>query len=124
MSEFLKAMGIGKYLRSGFFIVAAIFSVAMVTAQVKFTTVASSNEIGRSDYVQIEFIAENAKDIEHLVPPSFPDFKIMEGPIQSSGMSIVNGVTSQYKGISFVLQPTKTGKFTIQGASATVDGKE
>ncbi|MBS1916351.1 MAG: protein BatD [Bacteroidetes bacterium] len=124
MREFFKQMVIGKYLRSSIFIFAAIFSVAFVTAQVKFTTVASSNEVGRNDYVQIEFIAENAKDIEHLLPPSFPDFKIVEGPIQSSGMSIINGATSQYKGISFVLQPTKTGKFTIQGATATVDGKE
>ncbi|MBS1932679.1 MAG: protein BatD [Bacteroidetes bacterium] len=124
MREFFKQMVIGKYLRSSIFIFAAIFSVAFATAQVKFTTVASSNEVGRNDYVQIEFIAENAKDIEHLLPPSFPDFKIVEGPIQSSGMSIINGATSQYKGISFVLQPTKTGKFTIQGATATVDGKE
>jgi hypothetical protein len=124
MREFLKQMGIGKYLRFSIFIFATIFSAAFATAQVKFTTVASSNEVGRNDYVQIEFIAENAKDIERLIPPSFPDFKIVEGPIQSSGMSIINGATSQYKGISFVLQPTKTGKFTIQGATATVDGKE
>jgi|SRR5579871_569813 len=124
MREFFKQMVIGKYLRSSIFIFAAIFSVAFASAQVKFTTVASSNEVGRNDYVQIEFVAENAKDIEHLMPPSFPDFRIIEGPIQSSGMSIVNGVTSQYKGISFVLQPTKTGKFTIQGATANVDGKE
>src|SRR6185437_7060775 len=38
--------------------------------------------------------------------------------------SIVNGNMSQYKGLSFVLQPLKTGKFTIGGAVATVDGKQ
>lgn len=92
-------------------------------AQTKFTTVLSSREIGRSDYVQVEFIVENASHIENLVPPTFPNFHVVEGPIQSSGMSIVNGNTSQYKGVSFVLQPLKTGKFNIAGATADIDGK-
>src|ERR1022692_1907209 len=97
---------------------------ASVVAQVKFTTITSSKEIGRSDYVQVEFVVENAKQIEHLTPPSFPDFHIVEGPMQSSGMSIVNGNTSQYKAVSFILQPVKLGKFSIQGATAEVDGKQ
>ncbi|MES1160324.1 MAG: BatD family protein, partial [Bacteroidota bacterium] len=91
--------------------------------QVKFTTIASSQEIGRSDYLQVEFVVENAKQIDQLNPPDFPGFHIAQGPIQSSGMSIVNGNMSQYKAISFVLQPTRTGKFTIEGATAQVDGK-
>ncbi|HVM86844.1 MAG TPA: BatD family protein [Puia sp.] len=91
--------------------------------QVKFTTVISSKEIGRGDYVQVEFIVENAKQIERLTAPAFPDFHIVEGPMQSSGMTIVNGSMSQYKGVSFVLQPNKTGSFTIPGATADVDGK-
>jgi hypothetical protein len=91
--------------------------------QVKFSTVTSSKEIGKSDYVQIEFVVENAQQIEDITPPFFHDFQIVKGPIQSSGMSIVNGAMSQYKALSFVLQPTKMGKFTLQGATATIDGK-
>jgi hypothetical protein len=91
--------------------------------QVKFSTVASSREIGRSDYVQVEFVVENAKEIEQLTPPSFADFHVVQGPIQSSGMSIINGDMSQYKSLSFVLQPVKSGKYTIGGATAIVDGK-
>jgi hypothetical protein len=102
---------------------ACILVAPILLAQVKFNTVASSREIGRSDYVQIEFVVENAKDIEHFLPPSFIDFHVVQGPIQSSGMSIINGDMSQYKSLSFVLQPVKTGKFTIAGATATVDGK-
>jgi len=101
-----------------------LLSVMSATAQqVKFTTVISSKEIGRGDYVQVEFIVENAKQIERLTAPAFPDFHIVEGPMQSSGMTIVNGSMSQYKGVSFVLQPNKTGSFTIPGATADVDGK-
>jgi BatD DUF11 like domain len=122
--EFIKSMIIGTHLRNRFIVLlAAVFLTACATAQVKFTTVISGSQIGRGDYVQVEFIIENAKQIDNLIPPSFPNFKIVEGPIQSSGMSIVNGNTSQYKGVSFVLQPVKTGDFTIAGATATVDGK-
>src|SRR5258708_12382243 len=38
-------------------------------------------------------------------------------------MSIVNGSMSKYKAVSFVLQPDKTGKVVIEGATAQVDGK-
>src|SRR5262249_21508710 len=94
-----------------------------VSGQVKFTTVVNSKDIGRGDYLQIEFYVENARQIDQMTPPEFPGFQVVQGPIQSSGMSIVNGNMSQYKSLSFVLQPVKTGKFTIGGASATVDGK-
>ncbi len=102
----------------------AVFSGFWVDAQTKFTTNVSNQELGQKDYLQIEFVIENAKQIEDLVPPDFTGFTVVQGPIQSSGMSIVNGNMSQYKSISFVLQPARTGKFTIEGASAVVDGKK
>ncbi|HXB05478.1 MAG TPA: BatD family protein [Puia sp.] len=91
--------------------------------QVKFTTMVSSQDVGKSEYFEVEFVVENARNIDDLMPPDFPGFRIAQGPIQSSGMSIVNGNMSQYKALSFVLEPVKTGKFTIGGAVATVDGK-
>jgi BatD DUF11 like domain len=119
----IKSSTIATTIRIPFIIWIALLPGLFATGQVKFTTVASSQEVGRSDYLQVEFVVENARQIDNLNPPDFPGFKIMQGPIQSSGMSIVNGNMSQYKAISYVLQPTKTGKFTIGGASATVDGK-
>ena len=92
-------------------------------AKLTFTTNVSSQDVGKSDYLQVEFVVENAKEIDDLVPPDFSGFHVVQGPIQSSGMSIVNGNMSQYKALSFVLEPTKTGKFTIGGATAVVDGK-
>src|SRR5580693_7906393 len=122
--EFIKIMSIGRYLLKQFVVLSLTFLVtASAIAQVKFTTVTSGSQIGRGDYLQVEFIIENAKQIDNLIPPSFPNFKIVEGPIQTSGMSIVNGNTSQYKGVSFVLQPVKTGTFSIAGATANIDGK-
>ncbi len=95
-----------------------------VCGQLKFTTVASSNEIGRSEYVQVQFVISNAKQIDQFIPPSFPDFVIIEGPSQTSGMSNINGNISQYQSVSYILQPTKIGNFTIAGANATIDGKQ
>jgi oxygen tolerance protein BatD len=109
-----------------YFFLALLVSVQVLAAfaQLKFTTVVSSNEIGRSDYVQVQFVISNAKQIDQFSPPSFPDFQIVEGPSQSSGMSNINGNISQYQSVSYVLQPTKTGKFSIAGATANVDGKQ
>src|ERR1700748_1167145 len=111
-------------LRSTFIALIALLHGVFATGQVKFTTVASNQELGLSDYLEVEFVVENAKEINAFTPPDFPGFHIAQGPIQSSGMSVINGNMSQYKSISFVLQPAKTGKFTIAGASASVDGKQ
>jgi hypothetical protein len=119
----IKSTVIVTILRSSLVVLIALLPGLFVSGQVKFTTVVSSQDIGEKDYLQIEYVVENARQIDDLIPPTFPGFQIIQGPIQSSGMSIVNGNMSQYKGLSFVLQPVRTGKFTIGGASATVDGQ-
>src|ERR1700748_3151001 len=119
----IKASFIGTVIRFSLIFWIALLTGLFVSGQVKFTTVASSQEVGRGDYLQVEFVVENAKQIEQLTPPDFPGFHVAQGPIQSSGMSIVNGNMSQYKALSYVLQPDKTGKFVIGRASATIDGK-
>ncbi|HMH22616.1 MAG TPA: BatD family protein [Puia sp.] len=110
-------------IRSSLIVLIALLPGLLVSGQVKFTTIADRQEIGRGEYLQVEFVVENAKQIDQLNPPDFPGFHVVQGPIQSSGMSIVNGNMSQYKALSFILQPVKTGKFTIGGAGAVVDGK-
>lgn len=113
------------YLRSALIVWIAMLPALFVAGQVKFTTVVNSQELGQRDYLQVQFIVENAQQIDEFDPPTdFPGFNIVEGPIQSSGMSVINGNMSQYKGISFVLQPTNPGKFTIEGATAQVNGKK
>jgi len=79
--------------------------------------------MGKTDYVQIQFVIENAKEIGNVQPPDFPDFNIVQGPSQSTGMTITNGVMSQYEGITYVLQPKKAGTLLIKPASAMVDGQ-
>lgn len=93
-------------------------------AQVHFTAQASTKDMGKADYVQIQFVIENAKEIGELMPPDFNDFTVVQGPSQSTGMSVVNGAMSQYQGVVYVLQPKRTGTLVIKAATATVDGKQ
>lgn len=94
-----------------------------MAAQVKFSAQASTNDMGKTEYVEIQFVIENAKEISNLQPPDFDDFTIVQGPNQSTGMSVVNGNMTQYRGVSYLLQPKKTGTLTVKSASATVDGQ-
>jgi len=79
--------------------------------------------MGRSEYVEVQFIIENARQIGEVQLPAFSDFNIIQGPNQSTGVTVTNGVMSEYKGISFVLQPKKTGALIIRPAVASIDGQ-
>jgi BatD DUF11 like domain len=120
----IKANNIGSFLHHKILIfcwLCLMLSPAM--AQLRFTAQASAKEMGKADYVQVQFIIENAREIGNVQTPDLSDFTIVEGPNQSTGMSITNGNMSQYKGIIFLLQPKKTGTLIIKPASATVDGQ-
>jgi hypothetical protein len=117
-------MAIGSFLPCKAFIFCCLCGLLQpVMAQVHFSAQASTKDMGKTDYVEVQFVIENAKQIQNLEAPDFPDFTIVQGPSQSTGMSIVNGAMSQYKGISYILQPKKTGTLTIKPASATIDGQ-
>ncbi len=59
--------------------------------------------------------------------PQLPDFDILAGPSQSrmSSVQVINGKRTESIQISFtyVLQAKREGKFTIPGASVSVEGK-
>lgn len=93
-------------------------------AQVKFSTICPDKRIGKNEYLQIQFLIENAPEVETIVPPLFKNFSIVSGPNQQSGMSIVNGKRDQYISIGFYLKPKSTGKYVIGPAIAKINGKE
>jgi hypothetical protein len=91
--------------------------------QVNFTTLADKQSIGVTDMLQVQFIAENASEISSFEAPSFTDFKVLQGPIETSGMSLVNGEISRYLAMTYILRPTRKGRLMIRGASAIINGK-
>ena len=99
-----------------------LFTVAAM-AQVKFSTVVNERQPGINDYIEVAYTIENAKSVEKIDPPAFKGLRLIEGPRQSTGMSYVNGVTSQYKSISYILQPLAKGRIVIPGGLAIADGK-
>ncbi len=94
-----------------------------LSAQLSFTTISDKQSIGLSDIVQVQFIAENASDIQSFEAPAFQDFTILQGPIETSGMSLVNGEVSKYQALTYILRPTRKGKLMIRGATALINGK-
>ncbi len=93
-------------------------------AQISFSAVCPDKTISKNDYLQIQFMVENASNVETIIPPSFKNFNIVSGPNQQSGMSNINGKVDQYVGISFYLKPNGPGKYVIGPAIARVNGKE
>jgi hypothetical protein len=100
-----------------------LFISACVYGQANFSTVLDQNTVARNDVLLVEYVVENAKKVERFDPPSFRNFTVVQGPIESSGMSMINGNLIQYKSLGFLLQPRKTGRLIIPGATATIDGK-
>jgi hypothetical protein len=74
--------------------------------------------------LQVQYIVENANKIENFEAPAFNDFRIMSGPSESSGMSIVNNKVTQYKALLYILKPLHKGRLVVPGATAMVDGKK
>lgn len=92
--------------------------------QVRFTTTTNETKVGKNDLLQIQFKIENANSVKSINPPSFRDFDVISGPNQETGSIISNGNRSFYAAISYILKPTKAGKFSIEPAIAVADGKE
>ncbi len=113
----------GKCLQYFLVAVIALLFTCVTMAQVKFFTVVNERQPGINDYIQVEYTIENAKSVEKIDPPSFNNLRLIQGPMQSNGMTYVNGVMSQYKSISFILQPLTKGKIVIPGGTAIADGR-
>lgn len=100
-----------------------IISHATLLAQARFKATISPSSIGKNETAELRLMIENARQVEQIIPPSLKDFVIISGPNQESGMENNNGVTKQYIGITYQLQPRTKGNFTIGPAIANADGK-
>ena len=92
-------------------------------AQAAFTATISPGAIGKNETAELRLMVENARQVDQIIPPSLKNFNIISGPNQESGMESVNGVTRQYIGLTFLLQPKAKGKFVIESTTAKADGK-
>lgn len=93
-------------------------------SQVSATLTASPDEIGKNDYFTLRINISGADAIINFIPPSFDQFIVISGPMHESSMSNINGVTSRSTGISFVLKPKATGRFTLEPAKIKLKSGE
>ena len=120
-----------KILRSGiyksnfsFLVFCFVFQINInAVAQVKFSAVCPNKQIGKNQYLQVQYIVENAANVEQITPPPFKNFSIVSGPNQQSGMSNINGNVKQYIALEYILKPQRTGNFTFGPGTALADGK-
>lgn len=92
-------------------------------AQVSFNVNVENKIVAVNGYVRIQYRLDNANEVTSFTPPPFADFIIVQGPEQITGMQNINGQVSNYSAFSYVLKPSKKGRFIFPPAKATIDGK-
>ena len=103
----------------------ALFCLSPVINAQQFNATVDRTTVGQFDRFQFYFTFEGAdvNGTSNFRPPSFPGFKILSGPNQSSSMQIINGKVSGSLSFSYILQPSSIGEFTIGPASIDYGGK-
>jgi hypothetical protein len=94
-------------------------------ADIAFTATVDENKVGVGERFTLSFKLENAGmgGGENLKLPDLGDFYILTGPNQSSSVQFINGRMSSSVSYQYLLQPKRTGSFTIGSASIDVDEK-
>lgn len=108
------------------FIFSFLFCVLLsagTQAQVKVYATLSPDRIHKNEYVTYRFVIENGTAIKNIQLPNFKDFTVVSGPSEENGASMVNGRTTSYAALSFILQPKKIGKISLSEASVSVQNK-
>ncbi len=104
------------YIASLFLLVAS-----STLAQVKFEAKVSKSTLGVNERLRIDF--QMNEDGDNFTPPSFENFKVVMGPNQSISNSWINGKRSFSKTYSYILTPTRKGKFKIKQATVEINGQ-
>ncbi|UUV22474.1 BatD family protein [Paenimyroides aestuarii] len=99
----------------------ALFTSIATWAQFQLKTQVSSQSIGINQVIEVRFVMNG--DADDFKRPSFENFDVVGGPMQSVSHTWVNGKSSMEKSFSFYVQPQKKGTLTIGAASIVFEGK-
>ena len=94
-----------------------------VAAQTKFTATATPSSAGIDEYITLSLRVANGTNVQKISPPVLKDFNIVSGPNTTTEQNTINGETSLYITLSYVLLAQKTGSFKIPAATALIDGR-
>jgi hypothetical protein len=95
----------------------------VIADAVVFSAIPTSKKITNNSTVQVTYTLENCSQPKNFTLPSFPQFEVVGGPMQSSNFTTINGKLSSSIAITIELAPKATGTLTIAPAQAIVEGK-
>ena len=101
---------------------ALLFILPHLLAAQVFEAKSDAKEMTLGSTFTISFSLKEARG-ERFKAPEFTDFKIVGGPNEMRGMTIINGQSSSHQTWSYELEPRRTGTFVIGPASVVADGK-
>lgn len=87
----------------------------------KFTAAVGKNPVGVNE--QFELVYTINTNASNFTAPSFKDFNVLAGPMQSTSMQIINGAMSQSVTLTYYLQAKSEGTFRIDPATINANGK-
>ena len=100
-------------MRIGFILFLIFSSQNFIFAQSEsFRASVDRSEVALDEYVQVEFILENAQG-KGFTPPDFAEWTVISGPSTSTQVSIVNGLRSSAISYIYTLSPKKAGDLHI-----------
>ncbi|TDW99983.1 BatD family protein [Dinghuibacter silviterrae] len=106
-----------KRITFSLFVFLLLAAAPRLHAQASFTAKVSQKVIGQEDLLQVDFVLDGVSEVDQFSPPSFGSFQVAQGPSYTSGFNLINGNTSRYYSVTFLLKPTSLGKFTFGPAS-------
>jgi len=98
------------------------FWVFSAAAQPQLKAELSRNMTGEDLYT-IEYTIEGVGKVTSFTPPSFKDLKLLRGPEQTQGYSLVNGELQPYVNFIYMVSPKRSGRIHVDEAVAVADGK-
>lgn len=104
-----------------FILVFCLMAACVAAQNVKFTATANKHKVTTGERFQVTFEV-NASG-SNFTPPSFPGFRVLSGPNQSSSYQWINGVAKNSISFSYILLALKKGKHSIAAAKIKVGGK-
>lgn len=103
-----------------------LFSLQWANGQVKFYTQVNESTIQYPQTFQVQYVIEGSRSVRDFKIPEFADFRI-EGTFDYQNTTSIQAQTKQllesYTKI-VILSPRRSGRFTIPGAVAIIDGKK
>ena len=95
-----------------------LFISIVAHPQVKFRTVVPQRPVAPGESFQVQYIVENATEISNFSAPQFEGFRVVAGPNVYAGDR-----SSAHKNVVITLAAVGEGRFRIQGATCTANGK-